>query len=111
MSSQEPNTAEIESGDSGAVEVVVADDWDRGVFDGGEVEGDEVAWEEIEDLHALIGWEEGQEDRGVKEVCYGADGDRGCGGVGCAGVVLDSAAEGNSFDFEAWRWRRERGGT
>ena len=56
MAFQKSNAAQVESGHAGAVEVVVADDWDGRVFDGGEVEGDEVAGEKVEDLHALVGW-------------------------------------------------------
>jgi hypothetical protein len=32
---------------------MVADDWDGRILNGGKVKGDEVAWQEIEDLYAF----------------------------------------------------------
>jgi len=41
------------------------------------------------------------ESGGIVEGCDGADGD-GRGGGGCAGVVLDAAADGYIFEGEGW---------
>lgn len=44
------------------------------------------------------------EGGGIVEGCDGADGD--CrGGGGCAGVVLDAAADGYVFESEGWVWK------
>ena len=90
---------------------MVADHGYGGVFDCGEIEGDEVAGENVKDLHAFAGREEGQEGGGVEEGGYGADRDGCAGGPGGAGVVLGPAAEGDGSDFEAWCWGGERGDT
>ena len=104
MASKEPGAAQIECWDAGAVEEVAADNWNGRVFDTGEVEGDKVAGEEIEDLHAFAGWEEGEERGGVEEVGYSANGN-GCTGraVGTS-IVLGATAESDGFDFQAWCW-------
>ena len=101
MTSQKPVAAQIKSGDSSTVKVVVTDHGDGGVFDCSEIEGDEVAGEDVEDLHAFAGGKEGEESGGVEEGGYGADGDGCSGGAGGAGIVLGAAAKGDGFDVEA----------
>lgn len=49
---EQTRTAEIESGDAGRVEEVVAEDGDRGSLDDGEIEGDEVFGYQIENVLA-----------------------------------------------------------
>lgn len=62
---QQARGAEVEGGDAGGVEVVVAEDGDRGSFDDGEVEGDEVFGYQVEDDQARGRGQEGEDGGGV----------------------------------------------
>lgn len=77
---------------------MVANDGYGRVADRCEVEVEQISREFVENLCGLRSGEQREQARGIKELGFGAYGNRGVGRTGSAGVVLGTAANGDGFE-------------